>query len=242
MRHPGKHTAIPGPRGYPPWGVFLRLRSDPLRYLTVAARHYRGVVSLPLGVRQAFLLAHPSHIQHVLQDQPGAYRKGASVVRIKPLFGEGLTTSEGALWRRQRRLMQPLFQWPRLLPWTDIVTEATAAMVAHCEPFAARGQPIDLGAALRSVTRGIMHHVLFGPADGPNALARGAGTHAGAGAARPPRLGGAAPAAVAAHAPPPPISPGAAHARCLREPPRCRAPSLRSSGRRPAAEALRGPP
>jgi cytochrome P450 len=50
------------------------------------------------------------YVQHVLQDQPHHYRKGTSVARIKPLFGEGLTTSKGALWRRQRQLMQPIFQ------------------------------------------------------------------------------------------------------------------------------------
>jgi cytochrome P450 len=50
------------------------------------------------------------YVQHVLQDQPHHYRKGASVARIKPLFGEGLTTSKGALWRRLRQLMRPIFQ------------------------------------------------------------------------------------------------------------------------------------
>jgi cytochrome P450 len=131
------------------------------------------VVSLPLGARQAYLLAHPAHIQHELQDRPDGYCKGAGIARIKPLFGEGLKTSEGALWRRQQRLMQPLFQWQRLLPWTDIITEATAALLARWEPSAAHGQPLDLGAALRDVTRGVMHHLLFGPAEGPDALAAG---------------------------------------------------------------------
>jgi hypothetical protein len=78
MRHAGRHTGIPGPRGYPPLGVFPRLRRDPLRYLSEAARHYGEVVSLPLGVRQAYLLAHPTHIQRVLQDQPDGYQKGAA--------------------------------------------------------------------------------------------------------------------------------------------------------------------
>jgi hypothetical protein len=67
MRHPSRHPAIPGPRGYSPLGIFPRLRRDPLRYLTEAACQYGAVVSLPLGVRQAYLLAHPAHIQHVLQ-------------------------------------------------------------------------------------------------------------------------------------------------------------------------------
>jgi cytochrome P450 len=171
MRRFSRHSAIPGPSGYLPLSMFLRLRRDPLHYLTEVARRYGDVVSLRLGGRQAYLLAYPAHIQHVLQDQPDAYRKGTSVARIKPLFGEGLTTSEGALWRRQRDLMQPLFHWKRLLRWTDLITEPMAAMLERWEPLAARGQPLDLAAALRHLTAGIMRQILFGPAARPNALA-----------------------------------------------------------------------
>jgi cytochrome P450 len=95
------------------------------------------------------------------------------VRRITPLFGQGLTTSEGVLWRRQRQLMQPLFQWQRLLAWTDIIAESTAAMLARWEPLATRSQPVELAAALRDLTQGIMHQVLFGPDSRPIAEAAG---------------------------------------------------------------------
>jgi cytochrome P450 len=173
MRRSIRPTVIPGPRGYPPLGIFPQLRRDPLRYLTAAAYRYGAVVSLPLGIRRASLLAHPAHIQHVLQDQPDHYRKGVSVGRITPLFGAGLTTSEGVLWRRQRQLMQPLFQWPRLLVWTDLIAQATAAMLARWEPLAARSQPVELAAALRELTQGIMRQILFGPDPRPDAQAAG---------------------------------------------------------------------
>jgi cytochrome P450 len=168
-----QHTPIPGPRGYPPWGVFPQLRRDPLRYLTEAAQRYGEVVALPLGGRRVYLLAHPDHIQHVLQDQPQRYAKGASVARVKPLFGDGLTTSEGALWRRQRQLMQPLFSWQRLLPWTATIAAATAAMVARWEPLADAGQPVEVAAALRDLTQDIMRQLLFGPDPRPEAQAAG---------------------------------------------------------------------
>jgi cytochrome P450 len=118
-------------------------------------------------------LAHPAHIRQVLQDQPDAYRKEAGVARIKPLFGEGLTTSEGSLWQRQRQLMQPLFQWRRVLPWMDVTAEATAVMLARWEPFAARGQPVELATALQDLTQSVMHQILFGLDIRPDAQAVG---------------------------------------------------------------------
>jgi cytochrome P450 len=173
MRRSTRHTVIPGPWGYPPLGIFPQLRRDPLRYLREAVHRHGAMVALPLGVRRAYLLAHPAHIQHVLQDQPDRYCKGDSVGRITPLFGQGLTTSEGVLWRRQRQLMQPLFQWQRLLVWTDIIAESTAAMLARWKPLATRSQPVELAAALRELTQGIMHQVLFGPDSRPIAEAAG---------------------------------------------------------------------
>jgi cytochrome P450 len=173
MKRSGRHMAVSGPRGYPPLGIFPQLRRDPLRYLTEIARRYGEVVSLPLGTRRVYLLAHPAHIQQVLQDRADRYRKGASVARIKPLFGEGLTTSEGAPWRHQRQLMQPLFQWQRLLVWTDVIAEATAAMLARWECLTARGQPVELAAALRDLTQEIMRQILFGPDIRPGAQAAG---------------------------------------------------------------------
>jgi cytochrome P450 len=173
MRHSSKHSSVPGPRGYLPLGLFRQLRRDPLQFLTEAARRYGEMVSLPLGTRRAYLLAHPTCIQHVLQAQADRYRKGASVARITPLFGGGLTTSEGALWRRQRQLLQPLFQWQQLLPWAGIIVEATAALLARWEPLATRGHPVELEAALRDLTQGIMRQILFGLDTEPDAWAAG---------------------------------------------------------------------
>ena len=73
MLRSSRHPAIPGPSGYPPLARFLRLRRDPHRCLIEAARRSGEVVSLPLGTTRAYLLAHPTHIQHVLQDQSERY-------------------------------------------------------------------------------------------------------------------------------------------------------------------------
>src|SRR5262249_50516913 len=172
-KHSSRHTAIPGPHGYLPLGIFPQLRRDPLRYLSEAACRYGAVVSLPLGVRRVYLLAHPAHIQHVLQDQPDPYRKGTSVARITPLLGGGLATGEGPPCAPQRPLTQPLFQWQQLLVWTDVIAEATAAMLTRWEALASRGQPVELAAALRDLTQCIMSQILFGLDTRPDAQAAG---------------------------------------------------------------------
>jgi len=69
-----------------------------------------------------------------------------------PLFGTGLTTSDGALWHRQRPLLTTAWQAQPLADLVSIVTAATTAMLARWQPAAQHGQPLDLTAALENVT------------------------------------------------------------------------------------------
>jgi cytochrome P450 len=110
-----------------------------------------------------YLLNHPEHIKRVLQDQPERYRKSVPrMERLKPLFGEGLTTSEGPLWRRQRRLLQPVFQHQRIASFAPVITKATATMLERWQIAAAWGQPLDVAAAMLGLTREIIGRILFG--------------------------------------------------------------------------------
>jgi cytochrome P450 len=152
-----------GPRGYPILGVLPRVWQHPLGYFTDAACRYGEVISLPLGFRRVYLLNHPDHVKHVLQDQPDRYRKSVPRVgRLKPLFGDGLTTSEGPLWRRQRRLLQPVFQHQRIVNLAPLITAATATMLEHWQIVAAQGRPLDIAAAMLGLTRQIIGRILFG--------------------------------------------------------------------------------
>src|SRR5215475_5111718 len=154
--------AVPGPRGAPWVGVALHLRRDPLHVLLEAAHHFGEVVFLSRRPRPLYLINHPTLIQLILE-QPAHYTKRPSVARITPLFGAGLTTSDGALWQHQRLLVTAAWQAQRLAALTPVVVTATAEMLARWHPRARRGQPIDLTAAMEDVTWTIMLPVLFSP-------------------------------------------------------------------------------
>ena len=100
------HKAIPGPRGYPLLGVLPELRRDPLAAFERAARDYGDVVRLPVGPIRVFLLNHPDHVKRVVQDNHRNYRLTRFYKRLRPVFGDGVFTSEGTRWSRQRRVLQ----------------------------------------------------------------------------------------------------------------------------------------
>ncbi len=100
---------LKGPRGYPILGVWPMLRSNTLGFLKECSRTFGDIVPLRLPMTTAYLLNHPAHVEHVLQTNYRNYSKCAMMERLKPIFGNGLVTSDDELWTRQRKLMQPSF-------------------------------------------------------------------------------------------------------------------------------------
>jgi cytochrome P450 len=154
--------APPGPRGHPLLGVFPSVRRDPLGFFLESARRYGDVVSMRFGARRVYLLSHPDDVRHVLQDNHRAYGKSAPASRIRPLFGDSLTTIDGEQWQRQRRLMRSALQPKQIGFLVPIVTETAAAMLEQWQRLAARGEAVDAHDEMKGLTRAILLRALFG--------------------------------------------------------------------------------
>lgn len=140
----------------------LRLRQDPLGFLCEAIRQQGEFAYLGTGARPIYLINHPALIKYVLSEHQENYTKSPQTNRIKPLFGEGLTTSEGALWRRQRRLILPLFQYKHITALAPIITDLTSKRLMQWQIRAKHGHPLNITEEMTDLTRDIMVRVLFG--------------------------------------------------------------------------------
>jgi cytochrome P450 len=114
-----------------------------------------------MGPWRLFLLFHPEYVRHVLQDAHHKYVKGALVARSRPLIGNGLFSSEGDFWRRQRRLAQPAFHRQRIEAFAGTMAEATSAMLERWESHAAGGVAFDVAEEMSALTLGIVGRTLF---------------------------------------------------------------------------------
>jgi cytochrome P450 len=63
----------------------------------------------PVTQAHIYVFSHPDHVRRVLVDNHQNYTKGIGIERVGILLGKGLMVSEGELWRRQRRMIQPAF-------------------------------------------------------------------------------------------------------------------------------------
>ena len=100
----------PGPKGLPLLGNMLEFRRDLLRYYLEWSRDYGDIVSLNLAGWPVVLLNNPDYAEYVLVRNHRNFIKFPLFFRkVRAIFGQGLLTSEGEFWLRQRRLAAPAF-------------------------------------------------------------------------------------------------------------------------------------
>jgi len=134
----------PGPRGVPIVGSLFDAWRDPLKLLSEGARDHGNVVRFRFGAFQYLLVSGLSEIQYVLVKNQKNYVKSRSYQGVKLVLGEGLLTSEGEFWRRQRRLAQPAFHAQRLRGLVGSMARLTGDAIARWKALPASGRTLDM--------------------------------------------------------------------------------------------------
>lgn len=113
--------------------------------------------------RRTFVANSSDTVRHVLLDNADSYIKSNLTRRLlEPGMGRGLLTSEGAQWRRQRRLVAPAFQHQRIVLYAGPIVAAAARTEAAWEPGSA---PIDMAKEMSRLTLAIISTIMFSAAD-----------------------------------------------------------------------------
>jgi cytochrome P450 len=121
------------PPGPPPnliRSLFGAMQQNPLDYFTAMAQEYGDVSGMRIGKFRSLFINHPDLIEDVLVNNSRKYHKGRILQANKHLFGEGLLTSEGDFWLRQRRLAQPAFHRARVSAYAATMAEYTEQLIA----------------------------------------------------------------------------------------------------------------
>jgi cytochrome P450 len=147
----------PGPEPGALDGVFSPFRRDPLTFLTEAARNYGDIVGLRFFHYRTYLITHPDYIEDVLVNHPRKFVKGRVLQANKRLFGNGLLTSEGDFWLRQRRLAQPAFHRARIAGYAGTMVSFTQRMLEGWKD----GEERDAHVEMMQLTLQIVGKTLF---------------------------------------------------------------------------------
>lgn len=152
-------TAPPGPPRRATLSLLRKLAADRLGLMTLAAR-YGDEVRISIGPKTLYFFNRPDYAKHVLADNSGNYHKGIGLVHARRALGDGLLTSEGELWRKQRKTVQPVFQPKRIAQQAPAVADEAAQLVQRLRGHIG-GRPVDLIQEMTYLTLGVLGRTLL---------------------------------------------------------------------------------
>jgi cytochrome P450 len=147
----------PKPKGHFVIGHALEILRDPFGLATRCGREYGDVVRLRFGTLTFYLLLNPRDIEYVLRGNHRNFTKDKGTRLLSPLLGQGLLTSEGDYWRRQRRLAQPAFQLDQIQKYSDVMVAYTERAIDRWQT----GETRDIHADMMRLTLEIVGQTLF---------------------------------------------------------------------------------
>ncbi|HEX2054803.1 MAG TPA: cytochrome P450 [Actinomycetota bacterium] len=163
-----KTSQAPGPPGLPVVGSALDLLRDILGTTLNGQRRYGDVVRYvagppgPLRVI-AYGITHPDGVQQVLAGTGNRYSKqDAAYNELRNLVGNGLLTSEGEVWQRQKRMVQPLFTHKRVAGYVDMMSQESAELVERWKRLRGKDGTVDLHSELTRFSLRVVCRALFG--------------------------------------------------------------------------------
>jgi cytochrome P450 len=109
-----------------------------------------------------YVIHHPDDVKRVLVSNHKNYTKGVGLDRVKILLGNGIMTSEGDFWRRQRYMMQPMFHRRVITEFARVIDEANERFIARWEAQAARGESVNVTDDMSALTLDIVLRAVFG--------------------------------------------------------------------------------
>ncbi len=144
--------------GLPVLGNLVPMSMDPLGFLAGNARRFPELVYVRILGGGFYQLNDPALLEQVLVSKSGSFIKDKLLkVGSNAVFGNGLLSSDGDFWLRQRRLAQPAFHRQRIAAYGSVMTDYTQRAIASWQP----GQVRDIHADMMHLTLEVVTQTLF---------------------------------------------------------------------------------
>ncbi|MEM6926772.1 MAG: cytochrome P450 [Myxococcota bacterium] len=131
---------------------------DPLAFFTRLFEEQGAVASFDFALGRQWLISDPKAIETVFGENHDNLAKDAATLTLKPLFGQGLLTTDGETWKRMRRLNGSLFKAKHIRHFADQMVQAAAD-----EPL--ETGTVDVHPATNRITRRVILEAMFGTAE-----------------------------------------------------------------------------
>jgi cytochrome P450 len=133
-----------------------------LNFLSDEWQQHGDLTRIQIGSRVLVLAVHPDMVRHISVTNRENYDKlGSYDSTRKLLLGDGLVTSTGDLWRRQRRLMSPFFTPRGIEQFMPVILNDAQGFITRWDAKAAQGEPLEMLDEMMLITASIILRSLF---------------------------------------------------------------------------------
>ncbi len=138
-----------------------RMQKDFLFALTKAHHELGDVFRVGMGSHELYFVAHPEIAREVLLTHKDVFAKlgsSGAPTGLQLLLGDGLlTTTDPEVWRKSRRLLQPLFHQQQVLVWKQVITDASQRLIKCLKDKV----EADIAQEMLQTTSEILYQIIF---------------------------------------------------------------------------------
>ncbi|WP_049893009.1 cytochrome P450 [Natronococcus jeotgali] len=145
----------PAPSGHPVIGHTFDFAQSPFNFVDRATDECGDIYRMELPSVEVYVLAHPEFFEQALVTDIDAFGKTDDFQRV---FGNGMLSTEGEQWTRQRGILQPLFHRDRIGGYGEYMVDATQRRLGTWVSDEIR----DIESEMQDLTLEIFFATLFG--------------------------------------------------------------------------------
>lgn len=140
---------------------FNRFNQDPLGFLDGIFAEHGNLWSVEIGGTRVCFTNHPEVIRDVMVTHAKHFIKDADYTDTRKglarFLGQGLLTSNGDFWRKQRKLVAPAFHTQRISEYAEAMTHFAAVQMSRWQD----GAVLDIAPEMMETTLMIVARTLF---------------------------------------------------------------------------------
>ncbi|MGQ0555764.1 MAG: cytochrome P450 [Nitrospiraceae bacterium] len=155
-------TLVDVPGAVPLLGHLGAFKQRPLESLSAWWRQHGDVLRFRLGPKTFYLFSHPDLAEEILVKQSDRFVKVYNPQRphgLALVLGNGLVTSSGEVWKRHRRIIQPIFHRSRMAAMADRMAQVGEQRVTSWKDHA--GGTIDIAAEMMQLALEVISQTMF---------------------------------------------------------------------------------
>jgi len=143
------------------FGSGYLLRNRTFETVKFFIEKYGDIFSLSLPLNRVVVISNPEYARYVLLDNNKNYRKSLAYELLKMLLGNGLLTSEGEFWKKQRKLVQPAFHKRKLEAMADMMVDRARHWVDRLMVHADTDRAFDISPEMTALTLDVISKAIF---------------------------------------------------------------------------------